>query len=632
MFAFALWTATLAAVAAGDYFVIQVVDSDTGRPVPLVELRTVHQVRYYTDSAGIVAFYEPGLMDADVYFHVGGHGYEHAADGFGFRGKRLHTTPGGRAVLMVKRKNIAERLYRVTGEGIFRDSLLVNSAPEHAQAAPRGMVLGSDSVVQALYRGRLYWFWGDTSRASYPLGNFHVPGAVSRLPGDGGLPPDQGVVLDYFLDDRGFAAETCRMPGPGPTWIQGLTVLPSAEGEQMFAGYMKIRNLLEVYERGIARFNDAAQRFEQVKKVPVDAPAFPSGHPFHAAVGGVDYVWFGEPFPLLRVRATEEDFLNLDAYESFTCLAPGSTPKNPVVLRDKRGRPAYAWRKGARPVRAVDQGALLASGAIQPQEALIQLQDAATGEKVVAHAGSVTRNAFRNKWIMIAAQIGGSSFLGETWYAEADTPLGPWCYARKVVSHDKYSFYNPKQHSAFDEQGGRRIYFEGTYTHTFSGNDQATPRYDYNQILYRLDLADERLALPTAVYVEETDDSQHFHGHPADGALKAGSRLAFFALDRAVAGARPVFSDASDAHGRLMFDSHSRTNAPAALFFALPHDTKDPPATTTPLYVFRNEQGAVHYSTDSEWDGEGYSRQATPLCLVWRNPWTAEPWREASSE
>src|SRR5262245_23779649 len=45
-----------------DYFTITVVDEQTGRGVPLVELRTVHQVAYYTDSNGIVAFREPGLM------------------------------------------------------------------------------------------------------------------------------------------------------------------------------------------------------------------------------------------------------------------------------------------------------------------------------------------------------------------------------------------------------------------------------------------------------------------------------------------------------------------------------------------------------------------------------------------
>ena len=46
------------------------------------------------------------------------------------------------------------------------------------------------------------------------------------------------------------------------------------------------------------------------------------------------------------------------------------------------------------------------------------------------------------------------------------------------------------------EYGGKTIFFEGTYTHTFSGNPDPTPRYDYNQILYRVDLADPRLKLP----------------------------------------------------------------------------------------------------------------------------------------
>ena len=90
--------------------------------------------------------------------------------------------------------------------------------------------------------------------------------------------------------------------------------------------------------------------------------------------------------------------------------------------------------------------------------------------------------------------------LGEIWYAEADTPLGPWVYARKVVTHDKYSFYNPKQHPMFDKDGGRIIFFEGTYTTTFSGNPDPTPRYDYNQVMYQLDLSDPRLALPVAIY------------------------------------------------------------------------------------------------------------------------------------
>ncbi len=44
------------------------------------------------------------------------------------------------------------------------------------------------------------------------------------------------------------------------------------------------------------------------------------------------------------------------------------------------------------------------------------------------------------------------------------------------------------------------IFFEGTYTTTFSGNPDPTPRYDYNQIMYQLDLSDRRLTLPVAIY------------------------------------------------------------------------------------------------------------------------------------
>ena len=67
--------------------------------------------------------------------------------------------------------------------------------------------------------------------------------------------------------------------------------------------------------------------------------------------------------------------------------------------------------------------------------------------------------------------------------------------ARKIVTHDKYSFYNPKQHPMFDADQGRTIFFEGTYTNMFSGNPDRTPRYNYNQVMYKLDLSDPQLKL-----------------------------------------------------------------------------------------------------------------------------------------
>ena len=47
----------------------------------------------------------------------------------------------------------------------------------------------------------LYWFWGDTERVSYPLGNFSASGATSELPGRGGLDPNVGVDLTYHYSD-----------------------------------------------------------------------------------------------------------------------------------------------------------------------------------------------------------------------------------------------------------------------------------------------------------------------------------------------------------------------------------------------------------------------------------------------
>ncbi len=166
---------------------IEVVDDETGRGVPLVDLRTVNAIRYVTDSNGIVAFDEPGLLGRKVFFHIQSHGYEFPKDGFGYRGLALKTSPGGSAQIKIKRLNIARRLYRITGAGIYRDSLLTGASIPIKEPVLNGQVLGQDSVLTGLFEGKIFWFWGDTNRPGYPLGNFHTPGATSERPGDGGL-------------------------------------------------------------------------------------------------------------------------------------------------------------------------------------------------------------------------------------------------------------------------------------------------------------------------------------------------------------------------------------------------------------------------------------------------------------
>ena len=479
-------------------FEIVVVDSQTGRGVPLVELRTVNNIRYYTDSAGVVAFFEPGLMNSNVFFHVASHGYEFPKDGFGFRGKALRVTPGGSVRLEIKRVNVAQRLYRVTGGGIYRDSRLLGRDVPLREPVLAGSVLGSDSVLTAVFGGRIYWFWGDTNRPGYPLGNFHVPAATSLLPGRGGLDPDVGVDLSYFVDDRGFAKETARMPGAGPTWISGLTVLSDASGrELMFASYVKIRKFLEVHERGLVEFDPKARRFDMLARFDVAEPLFPSGHPILHETDGVEYVYFADPFPLVRVAADPKSFADLSRYEAYTPLAEGSRPAdgNNRLDRAEDGTLRYTWKKKTPPLGPREIARLIQREQMEPGQLAPQLLTDADGKPVIAHRGSVYWNEYRRRFVMIATETGGTSHLGEVWYAEADALTGPWRGATKIVSHDDYSFYNPKQHPMFDADGGRTIYFEGTYVSTFSGNANPTPRYDYNQIMYKLDLSDPRLGL-----------------------------------------------------------------------------------------------------------------------------------------
>ena len=190
--------------------------------------------------------------------------------------------------------------------------------------------------------------------------------------------------------------------------------------------------------------------------------------------------------------------------------------------------------------------------------------------------------------MLIAVEIGGeSSMLGEVWFAEADTPLGPWAYARKVATHDRYSFYNPQQHPEFAKQSGRMIFFEGTYTVSFSGNTNPTPRYDYNQVMYKLDLDDPRLDLPVPISSVEGRLLPRSPGH----------WRRFFALERPRAGTVPIGEPAT--------------------CYGLPVDLKNPPKTTTILYEQAGEGGAKVYNPDEPRTDLG---PAKAIARVWRNP------------
>lgn len=478
-------------------FAIQVVDEATGRGVPLVELRTTNDVRFVTDSAGYAAVDNVDLLGRAVFFHVNSHGYEFPIDGFGNRGAAFDLQPGGEATLKIRRINIAERLYRVTGGGIYADSVRLDREVPLREPLLCGGVTGQDSVQAAILDDKAYWFWGDTNRLRYPLGHFGTSVAYSTLPAAGGVAASLGIDLTYFVDEKGFSRPSFPRGGPVLTWVDGVTVLKDPQGrERILAHYSRRESLQKELEHGVARFDVESGLFTILKTFPLDAPLFPQGQSFRVRDReGREWICFATALPQVRTPATWDGFLDPEQYEGFTPLRVGSafderTPDIEMV----DGRAVWGWKRGSGIFSPQQEQRLMKQGKLAAGDVRWARTDAATGELVQFHNGSIRWNEFRKKWITIAVQtFGKPSFLGEVWYAEAESPEGPWGPAVRVLTHDRYSFYNPVQHAFLDEDGGRTIYFEGTYATTFSREGPGTPRYDYNGIMYRLDLSDPRL-------------------------------------------------------------------------------------------------------------------------------------------
>lgn len=497
---------TLSPAQAGDLMEIRIVDRETRRGIPMVELTTVDDVVYITDSAGRVAVDEPELKGALVFFKVTSPGYRVAKDGFGIEGVRLTIESGSSHTIEMSRTNLAERLYRITGRDIYRDSVRLGQSVPLQHSLLNGKVVGQDSVQPAVFQNQLYWFWGDTNQLQYPLGLYRTAGAVSDLSSRGGLDPSDGIDLKYFTNEDGFARAMVEVPNPeGVVWIHGVCVVPDDSGhDTIVAQYSRRKGLADAMEQGHVRWNDKRQIFEVLQSIDLNESwRMLRDHPIRHQDGSTEYLMFGNPFPVTRVPATLAAIQDPNAYESFTCREDVAGPivtdeqlaaSRPV--RDANGQLVWAWKK-APPVTQQDERRWVNSGLMTISEAHYLPRDADIADRIVQmHSGTVQWNAFRKRWVMIAIEHAwdksSPSFLGEVFYSEAESAQGPYVKTVKVATHPGQSFYNPCHHVFFDQENGQTIYFEGTYCNTFT-TSPATPRYNYNQLMYRLNLGQERL-------------------------------------------------------------------------------------------------------------------------------------------
>jgi hypothetical protein len=420
---------------------IEIIDKENGWPVPLVELRSVHDTIHVSDNLGLVAIDDPDLLGREIFLHVKSHGYGVPKDGFGYEGVRTTLKPGGKFRIEVERRNLAKRLGRLTGAGLFAEGEKLGIPP----LLPETGVYGCDSVLTARIGDRILHLWGDTMLPGYPLGIYQSTAATTpTLPLKKYEPP---IAMPYtlFRDGKGKPRGVAAMPGDGPTWLGAMIAFPN---NQLGATWSKIRNHVEEYEVGICTWDGETKNFVSAKTLWKSAdgkkPLILRGHPVRwQDPNGKRWLLFGDPFPEARCP---------DDFESW---------KNPAT-----------WEKVERPAH--------------PRSA--------DGAEIQPHRGSIAWNSYRKRWVAIFTQkFGKPSALGEIWYAESESPLGPWEKTVKVLTHNNYTFYNPRIQTDLTPENTSFLLFEGTYTAEFADHAKPTPRYNYNQILYRLDLDDPKL-------------------------------------------------------------------------------------------------------------------------------------------
>jgi hypothetical protein len=404
-------------------------------------------MRWVSDNAGVIAIDAPELFDREVWFDVKGHGYGVPRDGFGYRGIRVTPKRGDSFQIRVQREMIAQRLGRLTGSGLFSESQKLGEYLDYAESG----ITGCDSVLTTAWQGKRFWLWGDTKVLRYPLGVFNTLGATTELlPFDVHSLPIQPA-FQYFRKEGGNVRGIANIPAKGPVWLGGLiSVRDSTNVEHLVASYVVVKEFLTIVEHGLCEWNSDRQSFDHVLTVwkqdetgelKPDHVVIPDGHVVrYRDSESKEWLLFSNPLPRVKIA---------DSYEAW---------KNPK-----------SWQ------------------AMEVPE-MLSTKD---GQEIKVHQGAMAWSDYRSSWFMIFTQAGGTpSYLGEIWYAESDSPFGSWSNLTKIVTHDNYTFYNPCIHADWSAGDSPLVYFEGTYTAEFAKHPEKTPRYDYNQILYRLNLDD----------------------------------------------------------------------------------------------------------------------------------------------
>lgn len=452
--------------SCGAEFGIHVVDESNGRGIPMATVRLANGATHLTDSAGWVRIDEPGLMHRKLRIEVNSPGYGLAAEDSDSNSLLVQLAASGDAVIKLVRLDIAERAYRITGAGIYRDSeLLGREVPLPSGSFSSGLL--SASGTQRITLGKkVLWCWRDALLSHERIPSLGVVGAFSQIPDSGGLDPTQGVHFSYLPTGSDQVESLLIAEEPGIMWIEGLASVQDENGaDAVVAHYVRQGSKGERAEHGIALWTEE-QRFERIVVLGEEYEwQFPSGQAVRQRTNEQDWCYFASPFCHVRCPARLDAVRNPAAYQALTW---DSSAKAPV------------WQQTLPPMTQRDESSWVAEGRVQHPHT--QVEDHATRKPVPVLDASIEWNPHHHCYIMIAASVDG-----DIWMAESTQIEGPWQRAIRIVNAEPGMCTKPVQHPFMNQEGGRIIWFETALL------DTNAPRYDGNELMHRLDLDDPRL-------------------------------------------------------------------------------------------------------------------------------------------
>lgn len=520
---FYVFCALCLTVVKSEYFRILAVEVDSNgieSGIPLVLFRTAgNYISLFTDSAGNAAFNEPGLMDGPLFFNVLADGYEidpsPSVEIYELpydSGVVLNVSKYGSAKVLMRRTQMAARLYRLTGSGLYRDSVLTNASgdiPDSIISSCREViddvgVLGQDTVMTGTYKGKVFWFFGDTTCQRSARQNncedygMYTVGATSCVPqSNGKCKANEPPGLKYFSSQEGgFLHVKPMAPDIAPyeqnTWIAAVMVFTNSNGEEvMYSNYMKNPGDGEnagSIQSGMAKWNDALEVFEATSSWPLDIAFLNGVHTMQLLgedVNADGYVYMSGG---LRVLATEETVIEYTSYQQYNLDTHMWEYLYAGLGRLGEGNSTTAKHVGA------------------------------TTRKIKLHLTSLLPSSWSvasvewSEYVGMYVVLGNGGMHGGIYLAVGPRVTGPWSKGVLVASHNTSgtSCYNQVLLPHLFRDNGRYIQFACTFTAMWSDTDNefsdsswstclfgmndgancanTVPRYEYNNLVYEVDV------------------------------------------------------------------------------------------------------------------------------------------------